>query len=118
MTAAVAAATAALTAFTASLGSGSGGPLGGLLASLGGGDMAGAFGFTATGVTGSADAVAAGAMGSDVGGMSALMGLAAFDVGTPYVPNDMIAQIHQGEAIVPAWANRPEYNSGGLTVNN
>ncbi|KWD88460.1 hypothetical protein WL71_09065 [Burkholderia ubonensis] len=118
MTAAVAAATAALTAFTASLSSGSGGPLGGLLASLGGGDMAGAFGFTATGVTGSAGAVTAGAMGSDVGGMSALMGLAAFDVGTPYVPNDMIAQIHQGEAIVPAWANRPEYNPGGLTVNN
>ncbi|WP_080491904.1 phage tail length tape measure family protein [Burkholderia ubonensis] len=119
MTAAVAAATAALTAFTASLGSRSGGPLGGLLASLGGGDMAGSFGFTATGVTGSTDAVIGGAMADGSSeGLSALLGLAAFDVGTPYVPNDMIAQIHQGEAIVPAWANRPEYNSGGLTVNN
>ncbi|KVK79090.1 hypothetical protein WS90_19125 [Burkholderia cepacia] len=34
------------------------------------------------------------------------------------MPNDMIAQIHRGEAIVPAWANRPEYNGGGMTVNN
>ncbi|AOJ62494.1 hypothetical protein WJ32_08505 [Burkholderia ubonensis] len=100
-------------------GMGGGGLLSELLGSLGGGDMAGSFGFTATGVTGSTDAVIGGAMadgGSE--GLSALLGLAAFDVGTPYVPNDMIAQIHQGEAIVPAWANRPEYNSGGLTVNN
>jgi hypothetical protein len=26
----------------------------------------------------------------------------SFDTGTPYVPNDMLAQIHQGEAIIPA----------------
>ncbi|KVV12415.1 phage tail length tape measure family protein [Burkholderia ubonensis] len=103
-------------------GSGGGGllgGLGGLLGGLGGGSEAGAFGFTATGVTGSTDAVIGGAMADGSSeGLSALLGLAAFDVGTPYVPNDMIAQIHQGEAIVPAWANRPEYNSGGLTVNN
>lgn len=29
------------------------------------------------------------------------MGLPAFDVGTDYVPRDMIAQIHEGEMIVP-----------------
>ncbi|RQY50966.1 hypothetical protein DF109_32445 [Burkholderia stagnalis] len=120
MTAALAAATAALTAFTASLGTGTAGPLGGILASLGGGDMAGSFGFTATGVTGSPAAVAAGAM-SDSGtmGMSALMGLALpkFDVGTPFVPNDMIAQIHRGEAIVPAHLNSP-FNPGNVSVSN
>ncbi|SDR47065.1 phage tail tape measure protein [Paraburkholderia tuberum] len=57
-------------------GSGSGGAgdaLGGLLGSLGGGDMAGMFGFTATGVAGSADAVASGAGIGD--GMSTLFGL-------------------------------------------
>ncbi len=45
------------------------------------------------------------------------MGLASFDVGTPYVPNDMIAQIHQGEAIVPAHLNSP-YNPGNVNVSN
>ncbi|PFH29148.1 tail length tape measure protein [Burkholderia sp. JKS000303] len=99
-------------------GSGMGGSLDSLLGGLGQGDMAGAFGFTATGVTGSADAVAAGAMSSDTGGMSALMGLASFDVGSPYVPNDMIAQIHQGERITPAYLNRPEHNFGSVAVTN
>jgi hypothetical protein len=32
---------------------------------------------------------------------AAKMGLPAFDVGTNYVPRDMIAQIHEGEMIVP-----------------
>ena len=122
MTAAVTEATAALTAFAAaaisSSVSGAGGSLSGLLGGLGQGDMAGAFGFTATGVTGSAGAVASGAMSGGGGGMSALMGLASYDVGTPYVPQDMIAQIHQGEAIVPAWANRPEHNFGSVAVTN
>ncbi|CAJ2951825.1 hypothetical protein [Burkholderia pseudomallei] len=121
MTAAVTSATAALAAFTAatiaSSVSGAGSSLSGLLGGLGQGDMAGAFGFTATGVTGSAGAVASGAMSSGGGGMSALMGLASFDVGTPYVPNDMIAQIHRGEAIVPAHLNSP-YNPGNVNVSN
>jgi hypothetical protein len=37
--------------------------------------------------------------------VSAFAGPAALDVGTNYVPQDMIAQIHQGEAVVPK-----EYN--------
>lgn len=121
MTAAVTEATAALAAFTAaamtSSVSGAGSSLSGLLGGLGQGDMAGAFGFTATGVTGTAGAVASGAMSSGGGGLSALMGLASYDVGTPYVPQDMIAQIHQGEAIVPAHLNSP-YNPGNVNVSN
>lgn len=35
-------------------------------------------------------------------------GLMSFDVGTNYVPQDMIAMVHKGEAIVPA-----AYNDGG-----
>lgn len=91
----------------------------GLLGSLipGGGDFAGAFGFS-SGLEGSVGAVTAGVMGADAGGMSALMGLASFDVGTPYVPNDMIAQIHRGEAIVPAHMNSPYSAGAGVTVTN
>lgn len=40
-------------------------------------------------------------------------GLPSFDVGTNYVPHDMVAQIHKGEAIVPA-----KYNNGSFGGNN
>ena len=43
--------------------------------------------------------------------------LPSFDVGTNYVPNDMIAQIHKGEAIVPAAYNTPGGNSQSQPVN-
>lgn len=79
---------------------------------------AGAFGFS-SGLAGSTDAVMAG-MGAASGGsegMSALMGLASFAVGTPYVPHDMVAQIHQGEAIVPAHLNSP-FSGGNVSVSN
>lgn len=39
--------------------------------------------------------------------------LPSFDVGTNYVPKDMIAQIHEGEAIVPK-AYNPDSQGGGV----
>ncbi|KVL59255.1 hypothetical protein WT01_15600 [Burkholderia cepacia] len=93
----------------------------GVLTSLLGGagagfSAAGAFGFSSD-VAASAGAVASGAMASGSEGLSSLMGLASFDVGTPFVPNDMIAQIHRGEAIVPAHMNSP-YAPGNVSVSN
>ncbi len=41
--------------------------------------------------------------------------LPSFDVGTPFVPHDMVAKIHKGERIVPANQNVP---GTGVTVNN
>jgi hypothetical protein len=42
------------------------------------------------------------------GGITSLFtGLPSFDVGTPYVPRDMVAKVHRGERIVPASQNRP-----------
>jgi phage-related minor tail protein len=96
-------------------GSGGGG-LASLLGGLGGSsDFGGAFGFTATGATGSTDAVISG-LGSEGGteGMSALMGLAAYAQGTPYVPNTQLAMLHQGEAVIPAAQNSPYAGSGGI----
>lgn len=43
--------------------------------------------------------------------------LPSFDVGTNYVPNDMIAQIHQGEAIVPAAYNAQGGSSQPVNIN-
>ena len=61
--------------------------------------------------------------GSSGGGSSGLVGslleslsglLPSFDVGTPYVPRDMLAVVHQGERIVPAAQNRP---GGGQNIS-
>lgn len=40
--------------------------------------------------------------------------LPSFDVGTDYVPRDMLAMVHKGEAIVPASQNK---QGGGVVVN-
>ena len=37
-------------------------------------------------------------------------GLPSFAVGTNYVPQDMIAQVHKGEAIIPAPFNPTKYS--------
>jgi hypothetical protein len=42
--------------------------------------------------------------------------LPSYAVGTNYVPQDMIAQIHKGEAIIPA-AYNPSAGGGGGTNN-
>ena len=48
-----------------------------------------------------------------------LVGVPAFDVGTNYLPNDMLALVHQGERIVPAADNRELMRLvGGGAVGN
>ena len=50
-------------------------------------------------------AAASGYALADVQKLFAKYGIPAFDVGTNYVPQDMLAQIHKGEAIIPAAYN-------------
>jgi hypothetical protein len=55
--------------------------------------------------------------GGQIGGWvgSILSSLPSFDVGTPYVPRDMVAKVHQGERIVPAAQNRA--GGGGQSIS-
>ena len=46
------------------------------------------------------------AVGLAYGDVMAMTALASLDTGTNFVPNDMIAQIHAGERIIPAADNR------------
>jgi hypothetical protein len=48
--------------------------------------------------------------------LSMLGGIPAFDVGTPYVPRDTLALVHQGERIIPAAQNR--YGAGQMSITN
>jgi len=92
------AASAAATSLGASGGTGAGGLLGGLFGGGGGGGS--------------------GYSPADQAGLDKLIsGLASFDVGTDYVPEDMIAKIHKGERIVPAAQNKPGYGSN-VQVSN
>lgn len=65
-----------------------------------------------TGATPGADGVSLSSAGYNWQGPS-------FDVGTNYVPQDMIAKVHQGEAIIPAEMNRAGAMGGApnVTVN-
>src|SRR6185437_6123561 len=96
-TAAANSAAAALQSVAASggLGGGGGGALGNLfgIGSAGGGDPEGLMGVFAG-------------------------GLPAFAMGTPYVPRDMIAQVHRGEAIIPASMNRPGTMGASIATEN
>lgn len=60
------------------------------------------------------DYIEAGGMGQGGGLLSKFMAmLPSFDVGTDYVPSDMVAKIYAGERIVPAAQNKPGF--GGVT---
>lgn len=59
-----------------------------------------------------------GAGGGLFGGMGSFFGFPGFAVGTPYVPQDMLAVIHRGEAIVPASMNKAgAMTGGGMSVS-
>jgi hypothetical protein len=47
--------------------------------------------------------------------VAAYEGLASLDTGTNYVPRDMVAQLHQGEAITPK-AYNPAASGGGAAA--
>ncbi len=88
-----------------SAGSGGGGG-GGLLGSL--------FGmFGGSGGSGASPVVDSGSVN-----LFADAAVASFDVGTDYVPHDMLAMIHEGEKITPAAYNKPGKDGGAMTVHN
>jgi hypothetical protein len=105
------------------LGSGFGkdGKIGGLLGDL-------LKGFGGSSLTGDGTAtenwIDSGGLGGSGGGswFSGALGfvkglLPSFDVGTSYVPYDMIAKIHKGEEIIPAGKSRQGGHSVSLTIN-
>lgn len=51
----------------------------------------------------------------DVSGLAA--GVPQYAQGTPYVPSDGLAFLHQGEAVIPAEFNQPGRSGGGSTSN-
>jgi hypothetical protein len=55
------------------------------------------------------------AAGTAYAAVAAYEGLASLDVGTNYVPHDMVANIHQGEAVVPKAYNPAAGSINGAT---
>ncbi|MDP3797403.1 MAG: hypothetical protein Q8R06_09670 [Polaromonas sp.] len=101
---------------------GSGAGLVGTALSAVGGWLSGGFDMYggATGAQNSAimSGVNAGAFGGSSDGVTDALfrKLPKFDVGTDFVPQDMMAVVHKGEKIVPAAQNKPGY--GGVTITN
>lgn len=101
------------------------GYFGGILKQFGGAltgkssKSSGAGGDALEGLLASNNAFGTGGGASGGGWLASLIGgMASFDVGTDYVPEDMIAKIHKGEKIIPAAQNKP--GAGGnvyLTQN-
>ncbi len=66
---------------------------------------------------------AAGGFGGFFGSIASSIGsgiknmLPSFDVGTDYVPNDMVAMVHKGEKIVPASQNAGSNGSTPVNIN-
>lgn len=59
-------------------------------------------------------ATASGFTPEQIRDMFGAAGISSFAVGTDYVPNDMLAQIHQGERIVPAAYNRSDETNASI----
>lgn len=94
---------------------------GGLTSLLGtiGGSLAGSAAGGASSSFGSITAPSgASSFGSLNSGVSQGFGIRAYAVGTNYVPNDQLAMIHKGEAIVPAAYNPAAGGIGGGNINN
>lgn len=97
LTASLLSANTALTTFTASLAAGGGGFGGGIGSLFGGGAFSGT------------------SIGGGLGDLADVIPF--FDVGTPYVPQDTLAVVHKGEAVIPARANRPGAMGHQITTN-
>jgi len=57
-----------------------------------------------------------GKIGGGIGELFKFIGLPSFDVGTDYVPRDMVAKIHKGERILTADQNRNGWGGQGPTL--
>jgi hypothetical protein len=57
-------------------------------------------------------------LGALFSGIATFFGLPSFDVGTPFVPRDMVAKVHKGEAIIPAALNRPGAMSSAPSITD